>query len=82
MSSINCGFDATHLYRATGRSTFKKKDNNMIAIPPPETTLYLDIAAWVIAVSGLYLGMMILKKKGIPALLMFFYRFFIREAAL
>jgi len=28
MSSITCGFDATHLYRVAGRAIFKKKDNS------------------------------------------------------
>ncbi len=53
----------------------------MNAIPPPETALYLSIAAWVTAFSLLYSGVLFLKRKGIPSLLMCFYRFFIREAA-
>jgi len=28
MSSITCGFDATHLYRVAGRAIFKKKDHS------------------------------------------------------
>jgi len=81
MSSITCGFDVTHLYRAVRGATFKKKSILMNAIPPPETALYLSIAAWVTAFSLLYSGVLFLKKKGISSLLMCFYRFFIREAA-
>lgn len=53
----------------------------MNAIPPPEPTLYLSIVAWVAAVSLLYSGFMLLKRKGIPAFLMCLYRFFILRAA-
>lgn len=53
----------------------------MNAIPPPEPALYLSIATWVAAVLLLYSGFMLLKRKGIPAFLMYLYRFFISEAA-
>lgn len=52
----------------------------MNAIPPPDPSLYPDIAAWIAAVLLLWAGWASVKKKGFPAFLMCLYRFFIRES--
>jgi hypothetical protein len=80
MSSINCPFDATHLYRYTPQSIFKERISLMNAIPPPDPSRIPDIAAWIAAVLLLYAGWAISKKRVFPAFLMCLYRFFIRES--